>query len=88
LLERAADAFHGSGSKEAPFDLKRCIPKSANCVGERFLEGALTRAGLLNAKKMLDPAHELSLTKQATTLGISRGSISYLPQPVNDGGRV
>lgn len=31
---------------------------------------------------MIDPAHPLSLTKQAAALGISRGSLYYFPQPV------
>jgi len=30
---------------------------------------------------MIDPAHKLSLTRQAAALGISRGSIYYLPKP-------
>ncbi len=33
---------------------------------------------------MIDPAHQLSLTKQATALGISRSSIYYHPRPVSD----
>src|SRR3954470_1954258 len=30
---------------------------------------------------MIDPAHDLSITKQAETLNISRGSVYYLPRP-------
>jgi putative transposase len=33
---------------------------------------------------MIDPAHKLPLTKQATALGISRSSIYYLPRPVSE----
>lgn len=33
---------------------------------------------------MIDPAHPLSLTKQAAALGISRGSIYYLPHAVSE----
>ena len=33
---------------------------------------------------MINPAHGLSLTRQAKSLGISRGSIYYLPRPVSD----
>ena len=33
---------------------------------------------------MINPEHKLSLTKQAQALGISRGSIYYLPRPIND----
>ena len=32
---------------------------------------------------MIDPAHDLSITKQAATLNISRGSVYYLPRPVS-----
>lgn len=33
---------------------------------------------------MIDRGHELSVTRQAKALGISRGSIYYLPRPVSD----
>ena len=32
---------------------------------------------------MIDPHHELSITRQAKALGISRGSVYYLPRPVH-----
>jgi hypothetical protein len=32
---------------------------------------------------MIDPAHDLSITTQAETLNISRGSVYYLPRPVS-----
>jgi len=31
---------------------------------------------------MIDPNHDLSITRQAKALGISRGSVYYLPRPV------
>jgi putative transposase len=31
---------------------------------------------------MIDPHHDLSITRQARALGISRGSVYYLPRPV------
>ncbi len=31
---------------------------------------------------MIDPAHELPISKQAKALGISRGSVYYVPKPV------
>ena len=31
-----------------------------------------------------DHDHELSVSRQARALGISRGSVYYLPQPVSD----
>ncbi len=33
---------------------------------------------------MINPEHKLSLTKQAKALGISRGSVYYLPRPVSN----
>jgi putative transposase len=32
---------------------------------------------------MIDRKHKLSITRQATTLGISRGSVYYSPRPVS-----
>lgn len=52
LLERAADAFGGSGSQEPPVDLKALHAKIGELTLENdFLEGALTKAGLLSAKR-------------------------------------
>lgn len=33
---------------------------------------------------MIDKSHELSVSRQAAVLGISRGSVYYLPRPVSD----
>ena len=33
---------------------------------------------------MIDRKHDLSLARQAVALGISRGSVYYLPRPVSD----
>ena len=33
---------------------------------------------------MIDPDHSLSITRQAKALGISRGSVYYLPKPVSE----
>lgn len=33
---------------------------------------------------MIDPDHELSITRQAKALGISRGTVYYLPRPVSE----
>lgn len=33
---------------------------------------------------MIDPAHDLPVTKQAAVLGISRSSLYYLPRPVSE----
>ena len=52
LLERAADAFDGPGPREPPIDVKTLHAKIGElALGNDFLEGALTRAGLLSAKR-------------------------------------
>jgi len=52
LLERAGEAFDGSGPKEPPVDVKTLHAKIGELTLENdFLEGALTKAGLLSARK-------------------------------------
>ncbi len=52
LLERACDAFDGAGSKEPPIDVKTLHAKIGELALENdFLEGALTKAGLMSAKR-------------------------------------
>ena len=52
LLERARDAFDGAGSKEPPIDVKTLHAKIGELALENdFLEGALTKGGLLSAKR-------------------------------------
>jgi putative transposase len=47
-----------------------------------FLERALGKAGWLSASDDRPRAH--AVTRQAEALGISRGSVYYLPRPVSD----
>ena len=53
LLERAADVFGGSATpSEPPFDVKVLHAKIGQLALENdFLESALTKAGLLSARK-------------------------------------
>ncbi len=53
LLERAGVVFEGSGQKELPpIDIKALHAKIGELTLENdFLEGALTKAGLLSAKR-------------------------------------
>ncbi len=52
LLSRASDAFDGGGSVEPPVDVKSLHAKIGQLTLENdFLEGALTKAGLLSAKR-------------------------------------
>ena len=52
LLGNAAEAFGGSGSSEPEVDVKNLHAKIGELTLENdFLEGALTKAGLLSVKK-------------------------------------
>ena len=52
LLERAADAFGGTASTVPPVDIKALHAKiGALTLENDFLEGALSKAGLLSAKR-------------------------------------
>ncbi len=53
LLDRAGVVFEGSGQKEAlPIDIKALHAKIGELILENdFLEGALSKAGLLSAKR-------------------------------------
>jgi transposase-like protein len=52
LLSRAADAFDGGGATEPPVDIKRLHAKIGELTLENdFLETALTKAGMLSARK-------------------------------------
>lgn len=48
---------------------------------ENDLEGAL-QGGIAQRKAMIDREHDVSITRQAEVLKISRGSVYYLPRPV------
>jgi len=52
LLERSADVFGGGESREPVIDVKALHAKIGELTLENdFLEGALTKAGLLSAKR-------------------------------------
>ena len=52
LLERAVEAFDGGGLVSPPVDVKALHAKIGELTLENdFLEGALTKAGLLSAKR-------------------------------------
>ena len=59
-------------------------------IGELTLEndflGRVARQGgsVAERKAMIDRARELSVSRQARALGISRGSVYYLPRPTSD----
>src|SRR5436305_15352872 len=49
---------------------------------DRFFRRGAHQGGIAERKAMIDREHDLSITKQAEALRISRGSVYYLPRPV------
>ncbi|WP_156433698.1 IS3 family transposase [Bradyrhizobium retamae] len=87
-LEGGASGVFGPGSA-APatpaIDVKSLHAK----IGELTLENGFFRrsahqGGIAERKAMIDREHDLSITRQAEALQISRGSVYYLPRPVPD----
>ncbi|WP_409190462.1 IS3 family transposase [Bradyrhizobium sp. RDM4] len=87
-LEGGASGVFGPGGA-APatpaIDVKSLHAK----IGELTLENGFFRrsahqGGIAERKAMIDREHDLSITRQAEVLQISRGSVYYLPRPVPD----
>ncbi len=53
-------------------------------TGERFFRRSAHQGGLAERKAMIDRKHDLSITRQAEVLRISRSSVYYLPRPVSE----
>ncbi|WP_090960182.1 IS3 family transposase [Nitrosospira sp. Nsp18] len=84
LSERAADVFGGTTVAEPPVDLKVLHAKIGQLTLENdFLGRRAPQGGIAERKAMIDGNHALSLSRQAQLAGISRGSVYYLPRPVN-----
>ncbi|WP_410483012.1 IS3 family transposase [Sphingobium sp. KCTC 72723] len=87
LLEGAAGVFGVEGASEAAepaIDVKTLHAK----IGELtlvndFLRHAREGGTVAERKTMIDRSHALPLTRQARELGMSRGSVYYLPKPVS-----
>ncbi|MDH2349040.1 IS3 family transposase [Bradyrhizobium sp. SSUT77] len=82
----ASDVFgSGGGTPATPtVDVKSLHAK----IGELTLENGFFRrsahqGGIAERKAMIDREHDLSITKQAEILRISRGSVYYLPRQVS-----
>src|SRR3954454_5326650 len=52
-------------------------------AGERFFSRRAQQGRVAERKEMIDRSHDLSIARQARVLGISRGSVYYLPRPVS-----
>ena len=53
-------------------------------AGERFFRRRAHQGGIAERKAMIDREHDLTITRQAEVLNISRGSVYYLPRPVSE----
>ncbi|WP_353642688.1 IS3 family transposase [Mesorhizobium sp. WSM2239] len=85
LLEGASGVFGADGKAEpaAPIvDVKTLHAKIGELTLENgFFRGSAQQGRAVERKEMIDRNHALSLTRQARALGISRGSVYYLPRP-------
>ena len=85
LLERAASVFGATARRQraggGPEGAAR--QDRAAGAGERFFRGRAHQGGTAERKAMIDRTHELPVKRQAELVGISRGSVYYLPKPVS-----
>src|SRR6266699_4960903 len=51
-------------------------------AGERFFGSRARQSGFAERKAMIMREHDLPIMRQAEIVGISRGSVYYLPRPV------
>src|SRR6202795_4060238 len=64
-------------------EITPCQDRRAD-AGERFFGRSARQGRFAERKAMIDHEHDLTITKQAKALNISRGSVYYLPRPVPD----
>lgn len=64
-------------SSDYPF-----ISHRGRAAPAQFFRGRAHQGGIAERKAMIDRGHDLSITKHAEALNISRGSVYYLPLPV------
>jgi putative transposase len=82
LIERAASAFAGGEALAASkADLKELHAKIGQQAPEMFFVRRAQQGRHAERKAMIDREHELPLKRQAELLGISRGSVYYMPKP-------
>ncbi|WP_410487287.1 IS3 family transposase [Acinetobacter lwoffii] len=86
LISASSQAFDQSKAPtEPPIDLKKLHAK----IGEQaleidFLEGVLNKPGPLQPQKLIDDSLQISVSKQAKLLKVSRGCYYYRPKPVSE----
>ena len=80
LLEGAAGVFGAEGLGRRRRSTKALHAKIGELTLENDFEGALSKAGMLKRKAMIDrPTHALPVTRQAEVLKLSRSSVYYRP---------
>lgn len=84
LLEHAADVF-GVGTETAELvDLAPLHAKIGQLALATIFRTRVHQSGIAERKIMIDCDHNHPITRQAALLGISRGSVYYLPRLVSD----
>src|ERR1700675_3844503 len=82
LEDGAADVFGpggGNGAAQPAVDMKSLHAKIGELArGKRFFRGSAQQGGIAERKAMIDREHELSITRQAKVLSVSRSSVYYL----------
>ena len=85
LVDGAAEVFGSepkAGLAAPAIDVKTLHAKIGELtLTKRFFVRRARQGGPSERKAMIDGHHGLSITKQAKALGISRGSVYYLPAP-------
>src|SRR2546421_5757578 len=61
----------------------RCEVAACQDRGADFFRRSAHQGGIAERKAMIDREHDLSITRQAEILKVSRGSVYYLPRPVS-----
>jgi putative transposase len=84
LLERAGVVFESVRRKDdPPVDLKALHAKIGQLTLENdFFRRRAHQGGIAERKAMIDPKHELSITRQAQVLGISLGGGVFTCLPI------
>src|ERR1019366_910490 len=73
---------HGAGHTGRRCEVAARQDRGAD-AGERFFRRSAHQGGIAERKAMIDREHDLSITRQAEVMKISRGSVYYLPRPVS-----
>src|SRR6202521_6252222 len=75
---------HWSQPAAGRCEVTPCQDRRAD-AGERFFGSRARQSGFAERKAMIMREHDLSISKQAEVLRVSRGSVYYLPRPESAG---